>query len=126
MGLRSLNLTAPGESFVRVSADRMLVARPFYFNHVVADPLNENTVYVMNLSFYKSVDGGRSYERITGTHGDFHDLWNHPDNPKIMISGNDGGGAVSLIGGESWFTQMNQPTAEFYHVATDSHFPYRV
>ncbi|TDI39565.1 MAG: glycosyl hydrolase [Acidobacteria bacterium] len=115
-----------GESFVRVSKDRKLVARPFYFNHVVADAVDENTVYVMNLDFFKSVDGGRTYEEITGTHGDFHDLWINPDNPEVMVSGNDGGGAVSLNGGKSWSTQMNQPTAEFYRVAVDNQFPYRV
>ena len=115
-----------GESFMRVSKDRKLVARPFYFNHVVADAVDENTVYVMNLDFFKSVDGGRTYEEITGTHGDFHDLWLNPDNPRVMISGNDGGGAVTLNGGKTWSTQMNQPTAEFYRVAVDNQFPYRV
>ena len=115
-----------GESFIRVSKDRMLVARPFYFTHIVADPVDENTVYVMSLDFYRSVDSGKSYEEITGTHGDFHDLWINPDNPKVMISGNDGGGAVTFNGGKSWSTQMNQPTAEFYRVAVDNQFPYRV
>ena len=115
-----------GESFIRVSKDRKLVARPFYFTRIVADPVDENTLYVMSLSFHKSIDGGTTYQRITGTHGDFHDFWVNPDHPQIMISGNDGGGAVSLSGGKTWSTQMNQPTAEFYRVTTDNRFPYRV
>ncbi len=115
-----------GEAFIRVSNDRKLITRAFYFTHIVADPVDENTVYVMNMDFYKSIDGGKTYEEITGTHGDFHDLWVNPDNPRVMISGNDGGGAVSFNGGKTWSTQMNQPTAEFYRVTTDNQYPYRV
>ncbi len=115
-----------GESFIRASKDRKLLTRGFYFSHIAADPVDEDTVFVMNMDFYKSIDGGKTYEEITGTHGDFQDLWINPDNSRIMISGNDGGGAVSLNGGKTWSSQMNQPTAEFYRVATDNQYPYRV
>lgn len=115
-----------GESFVRVSKERKLVTRAFYFTHIFADPVDENTVYVMNIRFYRSVDGGKTYNKITGSHGDHHDLWINPDKPQIMIQGNDGGAAVSFNGGKTWTSQMNQPTAEFYRVTTDSKFPYRV
>ena len=115
-----------GETFQRVSKDRKLVTRAFYFTHIVADPVDENTVYVMNIRFHRSVDGGKTYEEIRTHHGDYHDLWVNPQNPRVMISGNDGGGTVSVNGGASWSEQMNQPTAEFYRVATDNQFPYRV
>ncbi len=115
-----------GKSWKRVSRNRDLRGRAWYYNHIIADPQNLNTVYVMNAGFHKSVDGGRNWERIRVPHGDNHDLWIHPDNPEIMINSNDGGANVSYNGGRSWSSQSNQPTAEFYRVTVDDQFPYRV
>ena len=80
----------------------------------------------MNQKISRSVDGGRTFAEITGTHVDHHDLWIDPANSRRMIDGNDGGACVSFNGGVTWSTIYNQPTAEFYHLATDTRFPYRV
>ncbi|HVS63194.1 MAG TPA: glycosyl hydrolase [Thermoanaerobaculia bacterium] len=115
-----------GESWRRTSTDRELQTRGWYYSHVLADPADRNTVWVMNVGFWRSIDGGTSFERVPTPHGDNHDLWIHPDHPEIMVEGNDGGATVSLDGGETWSTLHNQPTAEFYRVTVDNRFPYRV
>ena len=115
-----------GESFARVNKDRVLRTRSFYFSHIYADPVEENTVYVMGIDFHRSRDNGKTFEMIDLPHGDTHDMWVNPQNPKIMINGNDGGGTISFNGGKTWSTQMNQPTAEFYRLATDNQFFYRL
>lgn len=116
-----------GESFKPVNLERKkLMARPWYYTHVHADPKDENTVYINNEDFFKSVDGGESFEQIPTPHGDSHDLWINPDNTEILIEGNDGGANVSVNGGDSWSSQRNQPTAEFYSVVVDDQFPYRI
>jgi len=115
-----------GESWSRVNRDRRLRQRHWYYSHIVADPADENTVYAMNTSLFRSIDGGESWETIRVPHGDVHDLWINPENPDFMVVANDGGAQVSLNGGESWSTLLNQPTAELYRVVTDDRFPYRV
>lgn len=115
-----------GASWQLVSEDRNLLARPWYYCHVVADPADPETVYVLNIKAWKSVDGGRTFTQLTTPHGDNHDLWIDPRDPRRMIEGNDGGACVSFNGGASWSTIYNQPTAQFYHVATDTRVPYRV
>ena len=115
-----------GDTWERVSHDANLQQRPWYYSHVFADPQDADTVYVLNLKAWKSTDGGRSFTQVTTPHGDNHDLWIDPRNPKRMIEGNDGGACVSLNGGESWSTIYNQLTSQFYHVTTDTQFPYRV
>lgn len=115
-----------GRTWQRVNGDAELTARAFYFGHLVADPVDPDTVYVLNIFLYKSVDGGRTFTTLEHSHEDHHDLWLNPDNPRILINANDGGATVSLNGGASWSTQLNQPTAELYRVATDNGFPYRV
>jgi photosystem II stability/assembly factor-like uncharacterized protein len=115
-----------GKSFRKINSDRQHRQRAWYYTHIYADPVDENTVYTLNTAFYKSVDGGRTYETIRVPHGDNHDLWLHPKNPSILINSNDGGANVSYNGGKTWSTQANQPTAEFYRVTTDNQFPYRV
>jgi photosystem II stability/assembly factor-like uncharacterized protein len=115
-----------GESWERASGDRRLQTRGWYYSHVYADPVDENTVYAMNVRFLKSIDGGRRFDTIRTGHADNHDLWINPDHPRVMIEGNDGGAHVSLDGGRHWSTLHNQPTAEFYRVTVDSAFPYRV
>ena len=115
-----------GRTWQRVNGDPELTARAFYFGHLVADPVDPDTVYVLNIFLYKSVDGGRTFTILEHSHEDHHDLWVNPGNPRILINANDGGATVSLNGGSSWSTQLNQPTAELYRVATDNGFPYRV
>ncbi|MFQ6108513.1 MAG: WD40/YVTN/BNR-like repeat-containing protein [Candidatus Aminicenantales bacterium] len=115
-----------GESWMRVNEERRLRQRAFYYTRIYADPQDENTVYVLNTGLYRSVDGGHTYTSIRVPHGDNHDLWIDPKNPKRMINSNDGGANVTYNGGLSWTEQDNQPTAQFYHVITDNYFPYRV
>ncbi|MBK5920097.1 hypothetical protein CCR80_03460 [Rhodothalassium salexigens] len=115
-----------GESWSHINGNRRLHARSWYYMHITADPQNPDTVYVQNSSFQKSIDGGRTFQRIVGRHGDHHALWINPDNPRIMIDGNDGGAEVSFDGGQSWSSIMNQPTAQFYRVNADNAFAYKV
>lgn len=115
-----------GESFSRVSKDHRLVQRAWYYTEVFADPENENMVYVLSAPALRSVDGGRTWSRLRGTHGDFHDLWINPNNPKNLCIANDGGAAISFNRGKSWSRQDNMPTAQFYRVNADNAFPYRI
>ena len=115
-----------GDTWRLVNGDRVLRARSWYYMHVVADPVDADTVYVMNAPLLRSRDGGETFTRVPTPHGDNHDLWIDPVDPRRMINANDGGGCVSYNGGETWSTQNNQPTAQFYRVTTDATFPYRV
>ncbi|HLW60798.1 MAG TPA: glycosyl hydrolase [bacterium] len=115
-----------GATWVCVNSDREPRQRPFYFSHIFADPMDAETVYIANLDLWKSVDGGRTFARKSLPHGDHHDLWIDPRDPQRMINGSDGGASISLNGGDSWSTIYNQPTAEMYHVTTDSRVPYRI
>jgi photosystem II stability/assembly factor-like uncharacterized protein len=115
-----------GQSWERTSGDQRWMVRPWYYSVIRADPSDANTVYVMNLSTWRSIDGGHTFTRLRVPHGDTHDLWIDPHDSKRLISGNDGGATISIDGGESWSTIMNQPTAQFYHVTTDDQFPYRI
>ncbi len=115
-----------GESFQFINSQKSLMYRPFYYTHIDADPNDENTVYVSNEGFFKSVDAGSSFVRIRTPHGDNHDMWIHPDNSDFLFQANDGGVNVSLNGGKTWTGQYNQPTAELYHVVVDNQIPYWV
>ena len=115
-----------GETWQMVCDNRDLIHRPWYYCHVFADPRDPETVYVLNLRMWKSDDGGRNFVEITTPHGDNHDLWIDPDDPRRMVEGNDGGACVSFNGGGSWSTIYNQLTSQFYHVAVDDQYPYRV
>ncbi len=116
-----------GESWRQLNDDRVLRQRAWYYTHIYADSTNVDTVYVLNVSFHKSTDGGRTFtETIRVPHGDNHDLWINPQNNMNMISANDGGANVSFDGGRSWTRQDGQPTAQFYHVTVDNQYPYRV
>jgi photosystem II stability/assembly factor-like uncharacterized protein len=115
-----------GDTWQNTNDDRLLVIRAWYYEHVIADPVDADTVYVLNIPFLKSVDGGRTFATLDVPHGDNHDLWIDPRNPLRMIAGNDGGACVSLDGGLTWSSLYNQPTAQFYHVTTDSRYPYRI
>ncbi len=115
-----------GDTWEQISSDQRLVSRAWYYMHLTADPQDPDTVYVNNLAFWKSTDAGRNFTQIRTPHGDNHDLWVDPNDPQRMVRGNDGGANVSLTGGASWSSIYNQPTAQFYHLETDSRTPYRV
>jgi len=115
-----------GESFKLVSTYERLLARPFYYCNIDADPTNADVVYSNAESFNKSVDGGKTWTRLSTPHGDNHDMWINPNNPDIIIQSNDGGVNVTINGGKTWSTQYNQPTAELYQVDVDDQFPYWV
>ena len=115
-----------GDTWVVGSKDNRLISRAWYYMHLTADPLDANTIYVNNLNFWKSTDGGHNFSEITTPHGDNHDLWVHPGNNQVMIHGNDGGACVSLNGGMTFSSIYNQPTAQFYHLDVDSNEPYYV
>ncbi len=115
-----------GQSWRQTTKDRVTVARAWYYIEIFADPKDENTVYVLNAPMLKSIDGGKSFKSIPNPHGDQHHLWINPSNPQNMILANDGGACISFNGGDSWSTQQNQPTIQFYRVITDRQFPYNV
>jgi len=114
-----------GRTWTKVNDERRLRQRAWYYTRIYADPKNADSVYVLNVQFFKSNDGGRTYSNIGTPHSDNHDLWIAPDDPNRMIQSNDGGANVSFNGGRSW-TEQDQPTAQFYRVALDNDFPYNV
>ena len=115
-----------GDSWSRVCEDADLRQRPWYYMPVFAHPTDPEVVHVLNLAMHRSEDGGRTFRRVPAPHGDTHDLWIDPADPARMIEGDDGGATISLDGGATWSSHDNQPTAQFYHVTTDSRFPYRI
>ncbi|HTB14783.1 MAG TPA: hypothetical protein VK752_24590 [Bryobacteraceae bacterium] len=114
-----------GATWKLINADRSIRQRAFYFSRITADPKRRDTLYAMNVEFYRSDDGGKTFHRGHTPHADHHDLWIAPDDPKRMIAADDGGAAVSTDGGETW-TLEQYPTGQFYHVATTAEFPYHV
>jgi len=115
-----------GETWTRTNQDRSLRQRAWYYSRIYADPGDEESVYVLNVRFHRSKDGGKSFRSISVPHGDNHDLWIDPNDAQRMIQSNDGGANVSYDGGETWSRQDNQPTAQMYRVSTDNAFPYRL
>ncbi|HZU22081.1 MAG TPA: hypothetical protein VE998_04555 [Terriglobales bacterium] len=115
-----------GATWSKTNDDRKLRQRAFYYTHIFADPKDKDTVYALNTGFYKSTDGGKTFKTtLRPPHGDNHDLWIDPNDPKRMVSSDDGGGTVSINGGQTW-TKQDFPTAQLYHVATTKDFPYHV
>jgi photosystem II stability/assembly factor-like uncharacterized protein len=115
-----------GASWELINHSNSITTRPFYYSTLGVDPNNSDIVYVGDEGWFKSLDGGKTFQRAPVPHGDNHDVWINPKNSDYMIQANDGGANVSLDGGKSWSTQMNQPTAEIYQVAVDNQYPYRV
>ncbi len=115
-----------GASFTQVSSEKGIRTRPFYYTNLRVDPKNPDILYSLATGYYKSIDGGKSWKRMQSPHGDNHDMWINPENPDIFIQSNDGGANVTLNGGKSWSTQLNQPTAEIYQVEVDDQYPYWV
>ena len=115
-----------GETWQQLNNDRAFWQRAWYYMHIIADPKSADIVYIANVDFYKSTDGGHTFNKVKVPHGDNHGMWIDPANPRRMIVSNDGGVTVSLDGGTSWSREDNQPTAQFYHVITDTRTPYYV
>jgi photosystem II stability/assembly factor-like uncharacterized protein len=115
-----------GDTWQLTDASHDLTQRAWYFHHIFADPKSVDTVYVLNTSILRSIDGGRTFNTMRGTHGDNHGFWIDPTNPDWIINSNDGGAAITHDGGRTWSSEDNQPTAEFYHVDTDTRYPYMV
>jgi photosystem II stability/assembly factor-like uncharacterized protein len=113
-----------GGKWELVNTDERFHQRAWYFTHVFADPKNPDAVYILNTGMFRSPDGGKTFKLLPAPHGDHHGLWIDPTNPLRMINGDDGGATISVDGGKNWTQQMNQPTAQFYHVAADNRFPY--
>jgi photosystem II stability/assembly factor-like uncharacterized protein len=115
-----------GETWDFVNPSHSLWQRPWYYMHIIADPRDENVVYIMDVDAYKSTDGGHLFNKVKVPHGDNHGLWIDPRDTRRMIASNDGGVTITLDGGKNWTHEDNQPTAQFYHVITDTAAPYRV
>lgn len=115
-----------GESFEQVSDDPNTWARAWYYMHITADPNDEDEVWVMNGVLIKSIDGGKTFQTKEAPHVDHHALWINPSDSNIMINSNDGGANITMDGGLTWSSQMNQPTGQFYRVITDNQYPYRI
>ncbi|MDA8730842.1 glycosyl hydrolase [Flavobacteriaceae bacterium] len=118
--------TNGGGNWSKISSDHSLIQRAWYYIELFIDPTDEEKIYVLNASAQRSIDGGKTWSRITGTHGDYHDLWINPTNNKNMVIANDGGAAVSYNYGKSWSPQNRMATAQFYRINTDNLFPYNI
>jgi photosystem II stability/assembly factor-like uncharacterized protein len=115
-----------GENWRKVNDSRALRQRAWYYSRIYADTQDEDIVYVMNVRYHKSTDGGATFKAYNAPHGDHHDLWIAPEDNQRMVIADDGGAQTSFDAGENWSTYYNQPTAQFYRVTTDNHFPYRI
>jgi photosystem II stability/assembly factor-like uncharacterized protein len=115
-----------GKTWTVQNQEAKIRQRAWYFSRVYAHPKSANTVYIMNVRFQKSEDGGRTFKAVRTPHVDHHGLWINPVQPEFMIVANDGGGQVSTNGGASWSTYYNQQTMQFYRVSTDNNIPYRI
>lgn len=115
-----------GANWKRVSKDHRLIQRAWYYTELFVDPNDQHTIYVLSAPALRSIDGGKSWEVLSGTHGDYHDLWINPNDSRNMVIANDGGAAISFNNAKSWSRQDNMPTAQFYRVNVDNQFPYRI
>jgi len=115
-----------GSTWSHINDSRELRQRAWYYSKIYADTQDEDIVYVMNVSYHKSKDGGKTFKSNNAPHGDHHDLWIAPEDNQRMIIADDGGAQISFNGGETWTTYHNQPTAQFYRVTTDNSFPFRI
>lgn len=115
-----------GKSWRKMNDSRDLRQRAWYYSRIYADTQDVDMVYVVNVSYHRSKDGGRTFQAYNAPHGDHHDLWIAPEDNQRMVIADDGGAQVSFDGGENWTTYGNQPTGQFYRVVTDNGFPYRI
>jgi photosystem II stability/assembly factor-like uncharacterized protein len=115
-----------GKNWTKVTNDHNLIQRAWYYIELFTDPLDDNTIYVLSAPAMRSIDGGKTWEYLSGQHGDYHNLWINPTNSKNMIIADDGGAYVTFNYGKSWSAQNNMPTAQFYRINVDNQFPYRI
>ena len=115
-----------GLTWIKTNSERKLRQRAWYYSKIFADTQDEDRIYVMNVRYHRSKDGGKTFETYNAPHGDHHDLWIAPEDNQRLIIGDDGGAQISYDGGENWSTYQNQPTAQFYRVTTDNSFPYKI
>ena len=115
-----------GTTWKKMNDDRNLRQRAWYYTKIYADTKDVDICYVMNVSYHRSKDGGKSFQSYNAPHGDHHDLWIAPEDNQRMAIADDGGAQISFDGGENWSTYNNQPTAQHYRVTTDNSFPYRI
>ncbi|WP_421826718.1 WD40/YVTN/BNR-like repeat-containing protein [Larkinella sp.] len=114
-----------GMTWQLINEDKNLWQRPWYYMMLAADPQNENGLIILNVNALKSYDGGKTFSRIPVHHGDTHDIWWNPKNPQNFIIADDGGAEVTYNGGAT-FSDIDIPTAQFYHVSLDNDFPYNL
>lgn len=115
-----------GKNWIQTNNQRVTIARAWYYTKLVADPKDAETVYILNAPLLKSIDGGKTFDRIKNPHTDQHDLWINPAKPENMILANDGGATVTFNGGKTWSSQKNQPTGQFYRIVADNRIPYSI
>lgn len=116
-----------GQNWTRGDASQFMIWRPFYFANVIVDPKNPDKLFKVDGPLLVSVNGGRSFSSTANSgHGDYHDVWIDPDNPNLVLTGDDGGFWRSLDGGTRWEHMMNLPVSQFYHVSLDNEIPYHV
>jgi photosystem II stability/assembly factor-like uncharacterized protein len=115
-----------GTDWNRVSDDNKLTQRAWYYTEVFADPQDENTVYVMSAPALRSIDGGITWETLSGMHGDYHNVWLNPKNSKNLVIADDGGASITFNAGKTWSGLDNMPTAQFYRINADNMFPYNI
>jgi len=115
-----------GKTWALINSQSALIQRPFYYTTLGADPSNADVVYAGAEGFFKSIDAGKTFTPFRTPHGDNHDIWINPRDSQIMIQSNDGGANVSIDGGRTWSSQMNQPTSEIYGIWVDNQFPYKL
>ena len=117
-----------GNTWALANADARLTSRAWYFNRITIDPQDRDVIYMPNVALYRSEDGGKTISVVRGAPGgdDYHQLWIDPKNSASMVLATDQGTTISLNRGQTWSTWYNQPTGQFYHVTTDSQFPYTV
>ncbi|MGL2986194.1 VPS10 domain-containing protein [Flavobacterium sp. RSSA_27] len=115
-----------GKSWSQVTNDHRLIQRSWYYIELFIDPNHEDTIYVMSAPAMRSTDGGKTWEDISKTHGDYHNLWINPKNSNNMIIADDGGAAITINKGKSWSSQDIYPTGQFYRIAVDNQFPYNI
>src|SRR6201996_6313648 len=115
-----------GDTWIKLNSENDIRQRAWYYNRVYVDPTNENTIYVLNVEFMRSLDGGKTFTHVPSPHSDHHDLWIDPEDGHRLILADDGGAQVSYNGGGDWSSMDNQPTAQIYRVSTDNAFPFRI
>lgn len=115
-----------GADWKLISADQRIRGRAWYFTNVFADPTNANTLYATNTGFFKSTDGGGTWNAVVLPGGDNHAFWMNPLHPDLMVQGHDQGVVTSVDGGKTWSKYYNLPIGQLYHISTDDRFPYNI